>query len=230
MTSGSPEERVQRCAQMLAGHAEAVDILITSLTRALEHPNDEKYRKVNPSNPTFARTVGATPGGIELLWAVGYENVHGHLVLQKRDAALLWLGKSALETTRASTAYQASKEAQQLDKALSLSGQAYEAEDERRRAAWLERVPAEPAEGAAGSSLICVHVGDTQVWRRFESCNTLEDLACFVRSLPGAPVRGLTLANVTMSPPQPLSLDTQLGLTLQRLDLWPTGHVRAGSA
>lgn len=215
---------------MIAGHAEAVDILITSLARALEHPNDEKYRKVNPSNPTFARTVGATPGGIELLWAVGYENVHGHLVLQKRDAALLWLGKSALEAVRSSSSYQASKEAAHLDQALNLSGQEYEQEDARRRAEWLKRVPEEPAEGAAGNALICVHVGDKQVWRRFESCNTLEDLACFVRSLPGVPVRGLTLTNVTMSPPAPLSLDSQQGLTLQRLDLWPTGHVRAGSS
>ena len=50
----------------------------------------------------------------------------------------------------------------------------------RRRAAWLKRCPPEPAEGDAGNSLICVHVGETQTWRRFESCNTLEDLANFV--------------------------------------------------
>jgi len=67
---------------MISGNAQVVDILITSLSRALEHPNEEKYRTVNPSNPTFKRTVGAQPGGIEFLWAVGYENVHGHLVLQ----------------------------------------------------------------------------------------------------------------------------------------------------
>ena len=225
---GTPEERVQRCAQALAGHAQAVDILITSLNRALEHPNDEKYRRVNPSNPAFAATVGATPGGVDMLYAVGFEPVHGHLVLQKRDPALLWLGKSALETVRTSGQYQASKEAVQVEAALGLSEKSYSEEDHKRRAQWAAKVPAEPAEGEAGNSLICCHVGGGHVWRRFESCSTLEDVANFVRSLPGTPLSGLKLSNVTMSPEVPLDLEMQKGLTLQRLDMWPTGHVRVG--
>jgi len=225
-TGGTPEERVQRCAQTLAGHARAVDILVTSFSRALEHPNDEKYRRVNPANPAFAATVGATPGGVEMMYAVGFEPVHGQLVLQKRDAALLWLAKSALESVRDSGQYQASKEAVQVEAAIGMSAVTFSEEDEKRRAAWAARVPSEPPEGEAGNSLMCIHVGEKQVWRRFESCSTLEDLTNFCRSLPGTPVRDLKLTNVTMLPEVVLDLEQQKGLTLQRLDMWPTGHVR----
>ena len=75
-------------------------MLVGSMHRVLTHPNEEKYRRVNPANPAFARTVGVVPGGVEFLMAVGYEPVHGQLVLQRHDAALLWLGKAALEAVR----------------------------------------------------------------------------------------------------------------------------------
>jgi len=68
------------------------------------------------------------------------------------------------------------------------------------------------------------------VWRRFESCNTLEDVHTFARSLEGCPPGAVTLTNVTMSPPVPLDLDRQKGLTLQALDMWPTGHVKVNGA
>ena len=223
--AGTPEERVQRAAARLAGHAAAVDILVTSLTRVLQNPADEKYRTVNIQNKHFQSTVAAAPGGMEFMYAVGFEPMHGHLVLQSRDPALVWIGKSALEQLRGTSSYGASKEAQQLQQALALSKVEYETHDEVARAAFLLRVPEEPPEGAAGSTKICVHVGQEQVWRRFESCNTLEDLLNFVRSLPRAPKRDLVLDNITTRPPRRLDTAAQLGLTLQRLDMWPSGHV-----
>ena len=228
--AGSPEERVRQCAARLAGRAEAVDVLVASLGRVLQHPDNEKYRKVNPSNPAFARTVGAAPGGVDFLIAVGYEPLHGHLVLQARDPALLWLGKSMLESVRNTEAYLGSKESIEIEKALGMSAVAYDAEDERRRAAFASRVPPEPAEGSAGSAKVCVHVGASSTWRRFNSADTLEDVLNFVRSLPGVPpvasTHELRVADVTTRPAKRLDPSTQLGLTLQTLDLWPTGHVR----
>ena len=218
-------QRVQRAAARLAGHAAAVDILVTSLTRVLQNPADEKYRTVNIQNKHFQSTVAAAPGGMEFMYAVGFEPMHGHLVLQSRDPALVWIGKSALEQLRGTSSYGASKEAQQLQQALALSKVEYETHDEVARAAFLLRVPEEPPEGAAGSTKICIHVGQEQVWRRFESCNTLEDLLNFVRSLPRAPKRDLVLDNITTRPPRRLDTAAQLGLTLQRLDMWPSGHV-----
>ena len=69
-----------------------------------------------------------------------------------------------------------------------------------------------------------------QTWRRFESCSTLEELLLFARSLPCTPLGKLQLVNVTMSPHVTLDLQSQLGLTLQRLDLWPAGHIRVQAA
>ena len=228
--SGSVEERVQQCAARLAGKAEAVDVLVASLGRVLQHPDEEKYRRVNPTNPAFARTVGAVAGGVEFLMAVGYEPVHGHLVLQRRDTALLWLGKAALEAVRNSDAYVSSKESLEIARAMGASAVAYDEEEERRRRAFASRVPTEPPEGAAGSSKICVHVGGAANWRRFESCNTLEDLLNYVRSLQGTPpvqtVAQLRVADVTTRPSKAFDVSTQLGLTLQSLGLWPTGHIR----
>jgi hypothetical protein len=229
---GSREERVQQCAARLAGRAEAVDVLVGSMQRVLSHPTEEKYRRVNPSNPAFARTVGAVPGGVEFLMAVGYEPVHGQLVLQRHDPALLWLGKAALEAVRDTDAYLGSREADEMQRALDLSSHTFDAEDAARRAVYLRRVPPEPLEGAAGNALLCVHTpAGSLVWRRFESSSTLEDLANFARSLPGVPLgSSLRLSNVTLAPHRPLNLDTQIGLTLETLDMWPTAHVQVSDA
>jgi hypothetical protein len=225
--ASTAEQKVQSCAARLSSHAVAVDTLLVSLERAIASPNDERCRKVSLSNPTFHTRVGSVPGGVEFLMAVGYQPMHDHLVLQHRDPALLWVGKAALQEAQRSLAYMHSKEAAQLKAALSLSSSEYAAEEARRRASFLARVPEEPPEGAAGTALLCLHVGDAQHWRRFESCCTLEDALNFARSLPGTPLgSALTLCNVTLRPAVRLDASTQRGLTLQRLDLWPTGHLR----
>ena len=115
-----------------------------------------------------------------------------------------------------------------MDEALTLSSAAYEHEAAKRRAAFLAKVPDEPAAGGYDAAKICVHFGDkVKVWRRFDCDCTLEDLLNFARSLPGVPVGAVPrLTNVTMSPEVELDTSAQLGLTLERLDLWPTAHVR----
>ena len=230
ISASTAEERVQLAAKRLSGRAEAVDILIASIGRVLQNPNDEKFRRVNPANPAFAKTVGNTPGGIEFLMAVGYEPLHGQLVLQTRDVALLWLGKAALEAARDSEAYLGSKETIEVEKALQQSVQVYDEEHTKRRAAFLKRVPPEPSEGAAGSTKLCVHVGSYHTFRRFDHDCTLEDVLNFVRSLEGTPIvtdaRELKIADVTTRPAKKLDADTQLGLTLKSLGMWPSAQLR----
>jgi hypothetical protein len=120
----------------------------------------------------------------------------------------------------------------EMQRALDLSSHTFDAEDAARRAVYLRRVPPEPLEGAAGNALLCVHTpAGSLVWRRFESSSTLEDLANFARSLPGVPLgSSLRLSNVTLAPHQPLNLETQIGLTLETLDMWPTAHVQVSDA
>lgn len=227
---GTIEERVQAAAARLAGRAECVDVLVASLGRVIANPSSEKYRTINPANPAFARTVGATPGGVEFLTTIGYEPLHGQLVLQSRDPALLWLGKSALEANRNSEAYLASRESDEVVKALDLSEAEYRAEDAARRAALAKRVPPEPAEGAAGSTKICMHVGASSTWRRFEHDLTLEDVCNWAQSLPNAPrvetPIQLRLADVTTRPARTIDVGSELGHTLKHLGLWPSGQLR----
>ena len=102
--------------------------------------------------------------------------------------------------------------------------------DARLRATAAARVPDEPAEGEAGSCLLCFHVGKQLVWRRFESCNTREDMLNYVKSLPLVnPNSPIELQNVTTAPNTVLS-DSLAGYTLQRLDLWPSGHIEVRCA
>ena len=117
--------------------------------------------------------------------AVGYEPLHGQLVLQRRDPALLWLGKAALEAGRDSPAYLGAKENQALEQALAQSTIAYEQEDATRRATYAKRVPSEPPEGGAGNVKLCMHVGSQSHWRRFDHDCTLEDVLNYACSLPG---------------------------------------------
>ena len=115
---------------------------------------------------------------------------------------------------------------------LASPGSREEREDAARRAVYLRRVPPEPLEGAANKTLLCVHTpAGSRVWRRFESSDTLEDLANFARSLSGVPLgSSLRLSNVTMYPHRPLNLDTQIGLSLYTLEMWPSAHVQVSDA
>ena len=115
---------------------------------------------------------------------------------------------------------------------LASPGSREEREDAARRAVYLRRVPPEPLEGAANKTLLCVHApAGSRVWRRFESSDTLEDLANFARSLSGVPLgSSLRLSNVTMAPHRPLNLDTQIGLSLYTLEMWPSAHVQVSDA
>ena len=55
--------------------------------------------------------MGAAPGGMEFLLALGCEPMHGHLVLQRVDVARLQTGRAALESCRDSVAYGRSRDA-----------------------------------------------------------------------------------------------------------------------
>merc|ERR1719149_497664 len=100
----------------------------------------------------------------------------GKCEVRGRADCVARVGKAALQAAQESLAYRGSKEALQLREALQLSSSEYAAEEAARRQAWLQKVPDEPPEGQAGSALICVHVGEAQHWRRFDSSEVLEDV------------------------------------------------------
>jgi hypothetical protein len=52
----------------------------------------------------------------------------------------------------------------------------------------------------------------------------------FALSIEQTPLVELALVNCTLNPEVPLDTNSGLGETLQRLGLWPTGHVRVARA
>jgi len=228
----SREERIVSAARQLSTMPASLDLLITSLTRVLAHPGDPKYQRVPANNPNFKQHVVNAPGGMELLYAVGYEKEGDALVLRTHDGSVLSLALSALEAQRSSSHYVEAKEEAILSEALQASKAEWNEAEKARRAAAAARVPKEPEDGAAGNTLLCFHLGNSRdksrcIWRRFESWNTLEDVCAFVESM--TPFRvGETahLYDITLATPTRLDERADLGRTLQVLNLWPSGHLR----
>jgi len=211
----------------LSRYPKAVDILITSLGKVLQ--DTDKYRRIPLHNKNFQENVVQADGGIELLNFVGYVDQGTYMVLRNVNLNRIREAKSALEQVRNhSLTYRDAKEADQIQLAILTSKEDFEEQQVRRKAALLKMVPQEPAEGTAGSVRICFHLKDggteRKVWRRFESHDTLEDVYNYVGSLKELETERWQLVNVTMSPPILLNPEKQR-FTLQKLDLWPVGHL-----
>lgn len=169
---------------------------------------------------------------MELLRVTGWEYCYGHLLMNNYDHATLQEAVKALRAVKSSHPLylrdraRVTQEAEQQNLAQRL-----ERKDAERRQSFAVKVPAEPSDGAAGTTKICFHLEDDQkVWRRFDSSvDTLQDLLNFVKSLKGTPTSP-QLQNITISPVRVLDEKTQLGFSLYHLDLWPAGHVRVTCA
>merc|ERR1719482_2025085 len=109
----TPEERIRSSAGKLSRFPDAVEILHASLSKVLTDPLSERFRKVNANAGAFRERVSSkTTAGVELLYAVGYQPLHGFLVLQTHDPRLLHVALEALQAARAAPSY-VEKKAQQ---------------------------------------------------------------------------------------------------------------------
>ena len=219
---------MQRAADRLSasGSARAIDMLIISLKKVISQPHNERFRTLDPKTAAM-QLIADAHGGIEMLWACGWEPIHGHLVLQYHDPDRLQRALAELERVCGDATYKSAKQSLQSANAKEAALKAQAQSDAAARNALAAKVPNEPEEGEAGACLLCFHFskqGQT-VWRRFESCNTREDMLNYVRSLPLVnPNAPITLKNVTTAP-RTLLTDSLTGRTLQSLDLWPSGHI-----
>jgi len=186
-------------------------------------------------SPVVQRAIVKTPSAMELMYSVGFQPMYGHLVLQKIDHPLLARAIRALKEQMETPAFQAAKAAADQRRETSLKEREAAEAVAAQRERFAAQVPKEPRDGEAQSTLICFHFDESgkdksrTVWRRFESSDTLADLANFARSLPGAPL-ALTLKNITTHPAAPLDEKRSCRHTLESLDLWPSGHLRICSA
>lgn len=232
----TPKERIRKAAACLARTPEPLDILSASLTKVLAQPHVERFRTVNVNAGPFKdRVASHGSAGVELLFAVGFEPMHGHLVLQTFNPSLIQIALMALAAEAKSDEYLQAKgrlgRAREQQSAVAQLAEASRA----RRAAFLDKVPPEPAQGdksCSSACLITVKVGSEQkvaAKRRFDSENTLADLVNFINSLAEVPEGKVIIENVTTRPPRVLDLVTQCSASLYSLDLWPVAQVRVSA-
>lgn len=210
----------------------ALDVLHTSLGRLRDQPTNEKFRTISLQKGMFAERVAVCPGAVPLLAAIGYEQMHGHLVLQRFDVSVVQSALLALEDAKQTAEYQSAKAKAAIEASRQSATALEESARAAQRAAALAKVPREPPEGSATSSAcqISIHVEGARVARRrFESHDTLEDVMNFVRSLAEAPSGPFVLENITTRPPCVLDQATQGTCSLFSLDLWPVGHVQVAA-
>eukprot|EP00752_Nemacystus_decipiens_P005702 g5160.t1 len=96
--------RLQRAADRIGGNGDraravqCLDVLASIFRNIMEHPEEEKFRKVRRSNGKFKASVGAVPGGVDILLAAGFEErPPDQLELGRQDPGLIWLAKSTVE-------------------------------------------------------------------------------------------------------------------------------------
>ncbi len=87
--------------------ATALQTLQTILRNALNAPQDDRYRRLRPRNPAFARRLGRFPQALEVLHVAGFQEAARSsdepvLALQRTDPGLLWLALEAVQTAMAS--------------------------------------------------------------------------------------------------------------------------------
>lgn len=233
------EQRIERCARQMSAAPDVLDIIASSLKKVLEQPTAERFRKINVSAGPFKERVSSrSMAAVEMLYAVGYEPMHGFLVLQKHDPHLLKHALAALDTIqRHSPEYIEGKEVQANERAHALSLVEDSKTAAARRAAYLAKVPAEPTadeDGRASSAcVITVKLAGVDPYkarigtRRFDSDNTLLDLFNYVRSLEQTPnAERITIENVTTRPARLLDPNTDGSKSLYALDLWPRAQVQ----
>jgi len=243
------EERIRKCAIALARTPEVLDILHASLTKVLQQPHSERLRKVSMQSGPFKEKVASkSPAAVELFYCIGYEPMHGHLVLQTHNPTVIRVALDELSAARSTAVYLERKAAKDSAEARARAERADAAAAAARRAAFLAKCPEEPVDdGASTACVITVrlpssHWGaghlaagsedaprpDTRVGtRRFCSDNTLNDLVNYIKSLPAVPEDApLTIENVTTRPPRLLDPSRQGDESLYSLDLYPVGQVQ----
>jgi hypothetical protein len=236
-------QRIDKAVTQLAEHPPVLDVLLTSLKKAIADPGLKRIRKIDLNDSVYRNTVADAPGGTDLLLACNYApdgaltelGSLGHLVLQRYDAALLGHAITALEEAQGSETYLLVKQRLSNEHAEAVARVAEEEAKQAKRAAHLAQVPAEPEQGGtvygtSSVSQIDIQVsGENKVSRRFESQDTLVSLEHFIRGLsgtPDGPDAELVVEDVTTHPPKALDLETQAGETLYALGLWPIAQIR----
>ncbi|MCO5580844.1 hypothetical protein L7F22_034717 [Adiantum nelumboides] len=85
--------------------AATIQSLYKILRNLIEHPNEEKFKRLRKANAAFKKRIAKFEGAIEVLQAIGFseeavlDSTEDYLVLKRNDPVLLWLAQSSLEAS-----------------------------------------------------------------------------------------------------------------------------------
>jgi hypothetical protein len=245
LSSKTKEEQILRCANRLAPHPSAVDTLLNAFTFIQNHPDNDKYRKIDPTSAGYRNTLEGVPGALDLIHAMNFVERGGGdsnrkdivLIREKVDPALLFLGISALEKTRETKEYVERKLQIKFEKDVRgiLDGRHSDEEFEIiKRADYLSKVPSEPSDGAG--ALMQVNIGSQKFSRRFDGDDVLQDvihwMGVHASVIPNKILsREWSLVDLNRYPLVPMDVEGNMDRTLQFIGCWPSGilEIRASS-
>lgn len=230
----SKEEQLLRCADRMKAHPRAVDTISICLTAIQKDPSADKYRKIDKTTAGYQRSLQNAPGAQDMLKAMNFsERGTTHLILHREhvDAALLYLGISALEKVRETEEYKDGKRklqfAKEVETLFSESNQ-----KEEVAANYRSKLPAEPTGGRG--ALITVQIADKDPMRRkFDGDDTLQDVLNWLGGVSSTSIPEKLLSrqwslvdlNRYNSIGAPMDCEEDGNHTLQYLGLFPSGRL-----
>lgn len=103
--SDSHRQKILKAIQTIRSHTtkeefeQSMRTFHLILANILEHPAEEKYKKISLTGKTFQNRIGKHFGGKELMNSVGFQEEKESLVWKRNDPGLLWLAKSLASET-----------------------------------------------------------------------------------------------------------------------------------
>lgn len=233
----SKEEQILRCADRLKNSPNAVDTLLRALAAVQKDPQNDKFRKINKTNPGYQRSLANVPGAEDMLHAVNFRPRGGDhpntlvLLSSMVDPALLYLGISALEQTKQTREYQQGKQKLVFAKQLQeIQNSVNDSEAEAlKRADHMSKCPTEPPAGRG--ALMQVSLGpDQTIRRRFDGDDTLSDVLHWLGGhgsvIPDHILsRTWSLVDLNRYPVVPIDCESHRARTLQYIGCWPSGKL-----
>ena len=236
MKDKSKEEQILRCTQRLAPHFHAVDTLLQALLRLRDQPSNAKVRTIQTTSAGYQKALHNKPGAKDFLQAMNFQerNQGRSLVLaeERVDAALLYLGISALEQVRMTEDYKVGKRRDRFEKDVVRiqNGEGVENPDQEvvKRANFISKCPSEPTGGAG--ALVQVTLGSETMRRRFDGDDMLQDVIHWMGG-SGSVIpekileREWCLVDLNRYPIAPIDVAGNMERTLQFVGCWPSGRL-----
>lgn len=182
----SKHEQIKRSCDRFKGYPNAVDTLYKTLKQIQNHPQEDKYRRIDTTHPGYQRSLANIPGTEGLIRVIHFvppPNNNTLLILRHLNTDLLNYALTCLEETKQTQEYQNAKNELDFVKEIHHHCLLTKPSEEElaHRATLLAKVPEEAMEGRG--TLIHITIPSSSekkkaivLQRRFDGDDTLLDV------------------------------------------------------